>query len=92
MQGKKDYQEKLFTDFRLSDRIPEENFYRRLKPHNLKKYLNFINKIPVSRAGVVSQAKKGLQSAFLAVKWPLWGKTGCFQGQYEFVMLKIRYF
>ena len=31
MQGKKDYQEKLFTDFRLSDRIPQENFYRRLK-------------------------------------------------------------
>lgn len=31
MQGKKDYQEKLFTSFRLSDRIPKENFYRRLK-------------------------------------------------------------
>ena len=31
MQGKKDYQEKLFTHFQLSDRIPEENFYRRLK-------------------------------------------------------------
>ena len=31
MQGKKQYQEKLFTDFRLSDRIPENNFYRRLK-------------------------------------------------------------
>ena len=31
MQGKKNYQEKLFTSFRLSDRIPEENFYRRLK-------------------------------------------------------------
>ena len=31
MQGKKKYQEKLFTDFRLSDRIPKENFYRRLK-------------------------------------------------------------
>lgn len=31
MQGKKDYQEKLFTDFRLSDRIPKENFYRLLK-------------------------------------------------------------
>ena len=31
MQGKKNYQEKLFTDFRLSDRIPKENFYRRLK-------------------------------------------------------------
>ncbi|MDT0678820.1 IS1182 family transposase, partial [Autumnicola musiva] len=27
----KNYQEKLFTSFRLSDRIPEENFYRRLK-------------------------------------------------------------
>src|SRR5690606_7448936 len=31
MQGKKKYQEKLFTSFRLSDRIPKENFYRRLK-------------------------------------------------------------
>jgi len=31
MQGKKDYQEKLFTSFRLSDRILKENFYRRLK-------------------------------------------------------------
>jgi len=31
MQGKKDYQEKLFTSFRLSDRVPKENFYRRLK-------------------------------------------------------------
>lgn len=31
MQGKKNYQEKLFITFQLSDRIPEENFYRRLK-------------------------------------------------------------
>lgn len=31
MQGKKEYQEKLFTNFQLSDRVPEENFYRRLK-------------------------------------------------------------
>ena len=31
MQGKKTYQEKLFTTFRLSDRVPESNFYRRLK-------------------------------------------------------------
>ena len=31
MQGKKIYQEKLFTDFKLSDRVPEDNFYRRLK-------------------------------------------------------------
>lgn len=30
MQGKKIYSEKLFTSFQLSDRIPEENFYRRL--------------------------------------------------------------
>ena len=28
---KKGYQEKRFTDFRLSDRIPKENFYHRLK-------------------------------------------------------------
>ena len=31
MQGKKEYQEKRFTDFRLSDHIPKENFYCRLK-------------------------------------------------------------
>lgn len=31
MQGKKVYQEKLFTNFRLSDRVCETNFYRRLK-------------------------------------------------------------
>jgi transposase len=31
MQGKKDYQEKLFAHLQLSDRIPETNFYRRLK-------------------------------------------------------------
>ena len=31
MQGKKIYQEKLFNTFRLSDRVPEANFYRRLK-------------------------------------------------------------
>lgn len=31
MQGHKHYSEKLFTHFQLSDRIPEHNFYRRLK-------------------------------------------------------------
>ena len=31
MQGKKDYQEKLFMSFQLSERVPEHNFYRRLK-------------------------------------------------------------
>ena len=31
MQGKKVYQEKLFLEFKLSDRIPRENFYRQLK-------------------------------------------------------------
>ncbi len=31
MQGKKVYQEKLFTSFQLSHKIPENNFYRRLK-------------------------------------------------------------
>jgi len=31
MQGKKDYQEKLFASFQLSERIPKDNFYRRLK-------------------------------------------------------------
>ncbi|APY10085.1 hypothetical protein BWZ22_02020 [Seonamhaeicola sp. S2-3] len=31
MQGTKIFQEKLFSQFQLSDRVPEENFYRRLK-------------------------------------------------------------
>ncbi|HWI91059.1 MAG TPA: transposase [Flavisolibacter sp.] len=31
MQGKKRYAEKLFTSFQLSNYVPEDNFYRRLK-------------------------------------------------------------
>lgn len=31
MQGRKDYNEKLFTSFQLSNHVPEDNFYRRLK-------------------------------------------------------------
>jgi len=31
MQGKKEYQEKLFANFQLSERVPKHNFYRRLK-------------------------------------------------------------
>ena len=31
MQGKKHYTEQLFKTFQLSDRVPEDNFYRRLK-------------------------------------------------------------
>ena len=31
MQGKKNYQEKLFTSFQLSDRVPEGNLYLQLK-------------------------------------------------------------
>lgn len=31
MQGKKEYTKKLFANFQLSQRVPEDNFYRRLK-------------------------------------------------------------
>lgn len=31
MQGKKHYTEKLFTNFQLSERVPSDNIYRRLK-------------------------------------------------------------
>lgn len=31
MQGRKPFEEKLFTNFQLSDRVPVDNFYRRLK-------------------------------------------------------------
>ncbi len=30
MQGRKNYSEKLFISFQLSDRVPRENFYRKL--------------------------------------------------------------
>jgi transposase len=31
MLGKKNYQEKLFMSFSLNQRVPQDNFYRRLK-------------------------------------------------------------
>ena len=31
MQGKKQYNEKLFSNFQLSERVPQDNFYRTLK-------------------------------------------------------------
>ena len=31
MKGKKEYQEKLFSNFQLSEHVPKTNFYRRLK-------------------------------------------------------------
>lgn len=33
MQGKKLYEEKLFTQVQLSKRIPKDNYYRRLRKH-----------------------------------------------------------
>ena len=42
MQGKKLYQEKLFTNFQLSTRIPSTNFYRRL---NMVLDLSFVYKL-----------------------------------------------
>ena len=39
MQGKKEYQEKLFTSFQLSEHVPKANFYRRLKENLSLNYL-----------------------------------------------------
>lgn len=39
MQGKKNYSEKLFNHFQLSDRVPEDNFYRILKDSIDLRYL-----------------------------------------------------
>lgn len=44
MQGKKVYREKLFTSFQLSDRVPEENFYRRLKESLDLKFMRMLTK------------------------------------------------
>lgn len=31
MQGRKPFEEKLFTNFQLSDRVPVDNFYRKIR-------------------------------------------------------------
>ena len=52
MQGKKIYQEKLFNDFQLSNRVPKENFYRRL---NAVLDLGFLRKLTASYYGKSGQ-------------------------------------
>ena len=44
MQGKKEYNEKLFTHFQLSEYVPEDNFYRRLKQALTLDYLYALTK------------------------------------------------
>jgi len=44
MQGIKEYQEKFFVNFRLSERVPQDNFYRRLKGHLDLSYLRRLTK------------------------------------------------
>lgn len=51
MQGKKEYQEKLFINFQLSDRIPRGNFYRRLKEVLNLEYLYSETKIYYGKSG-----------------------------------------
>lgn len=53
MQGRKNYQEKLFTNFRLSDRVPENNFYHRL---NKELDLSFLYKSTEKYYGKEGQA------------------------------------
>ena len=52
MQGKKIYQEKLFSSFQLSQRVPANNFYRRLR-ESLN--LEFLDKLTGSYYGVCGQ-------------------------------------
>jgi transposase len=44
MQGTKQYQEKLFVRFQLSERVAHDNFYRRLKEHLDLSYLRSMPK------------------------------------------------
>lgn len=52
MQGRKHYQEQLFTCFQLSDRVPADNFYRRL---NQQLDLQFLYKATASYYGTEGQ-------------------------------------
>lgn len=58
MQGKKTYQEKLFVNFQLSDYVPADNFYRRLKE---QLDLRFIYKLTADYYG--SEGQKSIDPA-----------------------------
>ena len=53
MQGKKQFTQKIFLSFQLSERVPEDNFYRRLT-HNLD--LHFLYKETAKYYGSEGQA------------------------------------
>jgi transposase len=44
MQGIKEYHEKLFISFRLSERVPQDNFYRQLQENLDLSYLRELTK------------------------------------------------
>jgi hypothetical protein len=75
MLGKKDYQEKLYTNFQLSQRIPKDNFYRRLKGIL---DLHFLYKMVVSYYGKEGQKSIDPDSR-IAVK-PGKPRQLCYQG------------
>ena len=52
MQGKKDYQEKIFTSFQLSNHVPKDNFYRRLSE---QLDLRFVRKLTQEHYGSCGQ-------------------------------------
>jgi len=51
MQGKKIYQEQLFNSFRLSERVPKANFYRRLSSELDLEYLYGLTKVYYGSSG-----------------------------------------
>jgi transposase len=55
MQGKKEYQEKLFNHFQLSERVPSENLYRRLKS---ELDLSFI--VPLTKSYYGTEGQKSI--------------------------------
>src|SRR6187549_3770374 len=52
MQGRKTFEERLFTNFQLSDRVPADNFYRKLK-ETLD--LQFVRKLTAGYYGTEGQ-------------------------------------
>jgi hypothetical protein len=59
MQGQKDYQEKLFNSFKISERVPSDNLYRRLKS---ELDLNFLYSSTKQYYGIDGQ--KSIDSVF----------------------------
>jgi len=75
MQSKKHYSQKLFTSFQLSERVPDDNFYRRLKSLLDLQWLYKATKQHYGTEGQQSTDPVVFFTLTLMVTWRTWAAT-----------------